>query len=119
MTGDNSIHITDKRINLEQATCPNREERANGINAYYGQASDLLKDAREGKLKQCDRKFQQTSGCTLNFYLTVRINTTGWRKCVVPFYEIGKTRFPVGWRRPQESDGSCRLKVRLSPIVSC
>ena len=75
MVDEGSPHIVDSRINLEQDTCPNREERANGINAYYGQASDLLKDARAGKLKQCDRKFQQSSGCTLNFYLTVRINT--------------------------------------------
>jgi nitrogenase molybdenum-iron protein alpha chain len=75
MSEEKPQHIYDDRINLEQATCPNREERAHGINSYYGQASDLLKDARAGKLKQCDRKFQQSSGCTLNFYLTVRINT--------------------------------------------
>ena len=75
MTNHQKPHIIDEKINLDDATCPNREERANGINVYYGKASDLLKDARAGNLKQCDRKFQQTSGCTLNFYLTVRVNS--------------------------------------------
>ncbi|MDD1727552.1 MAG: nitrogenase, partial [Methanospirillum sp.] len=45
------------------------------INIYYGKASDLVKDARSGNLKQCDRKFSQSSGCPLNFYLTVRVNS--------------------------------------------
>ncbi len=72
---DPKPHIVDEHINLAESTCPNREERANGINVYYGKASDLLKDARAGNLKQCERKFQQTSGCVLNFYLTVRVNT--------------------------------------------
>lgn len=75
MSEEYEIHLVDERIELSENTCPNREERANGINLYYGKASDLVKDARAGKLKQCDRKFQQTSGCTLNFYLTVRVNT--------------------------------------------
>jgi Nitrogenase molybdenum-iron protein, alpha and beta chains len=68
-------HIVDTHINLAETTCPNREERANGINVYYGKVTDLVKDARAGKLKPCERKFQQTQGCTLNFYLTVRVNT--------------------------------------------
>ena len=34
-----------------------------------------MRDAREGNLKVCDRKFSQSSGCPLNFYLTVRVNS--------------------------------------------
>ena len=75
MPAESEVHLVNEKIDLSENTCPNREERANGINIYYGKASDLVKDARAGKLKQCDRKFQQTSGCTLNFYLTVRVNT--------------------------------------------
>jgi nitrogenase molybdenum-iron protein alpha chain len=75
MTKDQTPHLVNAEINLGDATCPNREERAHGINVYYGKASELLRDARSGNLKQVDRKFQQTSGCTLNFYLTVRVNT--------------------------------------------
>ncbi|HWQ64853.1 MAG TPA: nitrogenase component 1 [Methanospirillum sp.] len=75
MAEEKTPHILDTEIHLEDNTCPNREERANGINSYYGNASDLVKDARAGNLKQCDRKFSQTSGCTLNFYLSVRVNT--------------------------------------------
>lgn len=62
-------------INLKATTCPTREQRANGINAYNGKASQLIKDAKEGKLRNCERKFQQNSGCILNFYLTVRVAT--------------------------------------------
>ncbi|MDR1676853.1 MAG: nitrogenase [Deltaproteobacteria bacterium] len=62
-------------INLESPTCPTREQRANGINAYNGKASDLVKQAREGTLRNCERDFQQNSGCLLNFYLTVRVAT--------------------------------------------
>jgi len=68
-------HIVTETVDLSENTCPNREERANGINVYYGKASDLVKDARAGNLKTCERKFQQTQGCVLNFYLTVRVNT--------------------------------------------
>ena len=67
--------LVSEKIHLDENTCPNREERANGINVFYGKATELLKRARAGTLKQCDRKFQQSSGCTLNFYLTVRVNT--------------------------------------------
>ena len=62
-------------IDLKENTCPTREQRANGINAYYGKASQLIKDAREGNLKHQERSFQQNSGCLLNFYLTVRVAT--------------------------------------------
>lgn len=62
-------------INLSENTCPTREQRANGINAYHGKASQLIQDAKDGNLINCDRKFQQNSGCILNFYLTVRVAT--------------------------------------------
>lgn len=62
-------------IDLKASTCPTREQRANGINVFYGKASQLVKDGREGKLSNCERKFQQNSGCLLNFYLTVRVAT--------------------------------------------
>lgn len=62
-------------INLDENTCPTREQRASGINAFSGKASELVKKAREGKLQNCEREFQQNSGCILNFYLTVRVAT--------------------------------------------
>ncbi|MDR1109305.1 MAG: nitrogenase [Deltaproteobacteria bacterium] len=62
-------------IDLSENTCPTREQRANGINAFSGKASELLSQAREGKLKNCERDFQQNSGCLLNFYLSVRVAT--------------------------------------------
>lgn len=71
-------------VDLNSNTCPNREQRAGGINVYFGKASQIVKDAREGKLKNCERKFQQTSGCVLNFYLAVRVTTI--RDAVVIFH---------------------------------
>ncbi len=65
----------DHRIDLEKNTCPNREQRANGTNIYYGKASELIADAKAGNIKCYDRKLQQSSGCTLTFYLTVRVAT--------------------------------------------
>jgi nitrogenase molybdenum-iron protein alpha chain len=62
-------------LNLDTITCPTREERANGINAFNGKASRLVKEAREGTLRNCERDFQQNAGCLLNFYLTVRVAT--------------------------------------------
>ena len=64
-----------EKINLKENTCPSREQRANGVNVYYGKASEIITDARAGKLQHQERAFQQTSGCILNFYLTVRIST--------------------------------------------
>jgi len=75
MHADHDVHLIDKKLNLEENTCPNREQRANGINVYYGPVTDLIKDARAGNLKTRERKFQQSAGCTLNFYLTVRISS--------------------------------------------
>lgn len=62
-------------LDLKANTCPNREQRANGINAYFGKASQLIKEAKEGTLEHQERSFQQNAGCLLNFYLTVRVAT--------------------------------------------
>ncbi len=84
-------------INLKENTCPNREERANGINAYYGKASKLVKDVREGNLTSRDRIFQQTGGCVLNFYLTVRVATI--RDAVTIFHApVGCSSSALGYR---------------------
>lgn len=63
------------KIDLDAKTCPNREQRAGAINAFYGKASDLVRLTREGKLENRERKFQQAQGCVLNFYLTTRVAT--------------------------------------------
>jgi nitrogenase molybdenum-iron protein alpha chain len=70
---DNDLYA--KKIDLSQTTCPNREQRANGINIFYGKASELVGQARSGCLKNHERGFAQSSGCTLNFYLSVRVGT--------------------------------------------
>ncbi|HWR39960.1 MAG TPA: nitrogenase component 1 [Patescibacteria group bacterium] len=62
-------------IDLRQNTCPTREQRGNGINAYFGKASDLVKQVKEGTITHKERSFQQSSGCILNFYLTQRVMT--------------------------------------------
>ena len=67
--------LIEEKIDLSRATCPNREQKANGINVWYGKASNLVKGARSGCLRQGERNFQQSSGCVLNFYLSVRIGT--------------------------------------------
>lgn len=63
------------RIDLSTSSCPNREQRANGVNVFYGKATEMVAEARAGNLKHQERAFQQTSGCILNFYLTVRVST--------------------------------------------
>jgi len=86
-----------QKIDLQASTCPTREQRANGINAYCGKASQLVKDVREGKLRNCERKFQQTSGCILNFYLTVRVSTI--RDAAVIFHApVGCSSSALGYR---------------------
>lgn len=62
-------------IDLQAKTCPNREERVRAIDTFYGKASDLVKDARSGKIHCGDRDFQQASGCVLNLFLTMRVVT--------------------------------------------
>jgi nitrogenase molybdenum-iron protein alpha chain len=69
------IDLTALPIDLSTNTSPNREQRALGTNIFFGQASELVRQAKSGELKQCQRKFQQTSGCLLNFYLTTRVIT--------------------------------------------
>ncbi|NTW03814.1 MAG: nitrogenase [Oscillochloris sp.] len=84
-------------IDLTAKTCPNREQRANGVNIFFGKASQLVQDAREGKLCNCERKFQQTSGCVLNFYLTVRVATI--RDAAVVFHApVGCSASALGYR---------------------
>lgn len=73
----------DQSIDLSKKTCPNREQRANGTNVYYGKASELLNDARNGNVKCSEKKFQQSGGCVLNFYLSNRVTTI--RDAVVIF----------------------------------
>lgn len=87
----------EQRLDLQSTTCPNREIRAGGINVYFGKASELVRDARQGKLRNCERKFQQTSGCVLNFYLTVRLTTI--RDAAVIFHApVGCSASALGYR---------------------
>ena len=74
----------DEEIDLSKNTCPNREQRANGTNVFFGKASELVNSAKEGNLKCSERKFQQSGGCLLNFYLSVRISTI--RDAAIIFY---------------------------------
>lgn len=86
-----------QEIDLSQPTSPNREQRASGINVYYGKASQLTKDARSGCLKGQNRKFQQTSGCALNFYLSVRVGTI--RDAAVIYHApVGCSAAALGYR---------------------
>lgn len=62
-------------INLKENTCPTREQRGNGLNAFFGKASELIKEVKEGTVQNRERSFQQSSGCLLNFYLTQRVMT--------------------------------------------
>jgi nitrogenase molybdenum-iron protein alpha chain len=92
-----STPLTFDPIDLKANTCPSREQRANGINVYFGKASQLVQDARDGKLRNCEREFQQTSGCVLNFYLTVRVPTI--RDAVTIFHgPVGCSSSALGYR---------------------
>jgi len=87
----------EHKIDLEKATCPNREQRAKGTNVYFGKASELLNDAKEGNLKCHDRKFSQSGGCVLNFYLAVRVSTI--RDAAVIFNApVGCSSSALGYR---------------------
>lgn len=101
-------------INLNESTCPTREQRANGVNCFSGKASELVKKAREGKLVNTEREFQQNSGCILNFYLTVRVATirdavmivhspVGCSAPAALYREVFK-RLPVSSGRPEHYD---------------
>ena len=87
----------DQLIDLRKNTCPNREQRANGTNIYYGKATELIRDAKAGKIKCHDRKLQQTSGCVLNFYLTVRVATI--RDAAIIYHgPVGCSSSSLGYR---------------------
>ncbi|MDD1730129.1 MAG: nitrogenase, partial [Methanospirillum sp.] len=74
--GRDAYQLPDQHIDLKNNTCPNREERGGfGIKAYYGTASELVQDAKEGRLKHQERAFEQAGGCILNFFMTQRIAT--------------------------------------------
>ena len=97
MASKDARNLVEPGINLNAPTCPNREQRAHGINVWYGQASQLLIEAREGKLQAKDRDFQQTSGCALNFYLAVRLNTI--RDAAVIYHApVGCSASSLGYR---------------------
>jgi nitrogenase molybdenum-iron protein alpha chain len=92
-----SQELIESEINLKENTCPNREQRARGINVYYGKATELVRDAKAGQLYNRERKFQQASGCVLNFYLSVRVNTI--RDSAVIFHApIGCSAPSLGYR---------------------
>jgi len=99
--------LYEKRIDLSQATCPNREQRANGINIFYGKASDLIEKARSGCLQNHERGFAQSSGCSLNFYLSVRVGTI-WDAATIFHAPVGCSSSALGYRvelgRPAEYD---------------
>lgn len=97
MHSNDDVHICDEKLNLEERTCPNREQRANGINVYYGPVTQLIKDAKSGNLKMSERKFQQSAGCALNFYLAIRISTI--RDAVLIFHApVGCSASALGYR---------------------
>ncbi len=84
-------------IDLNKITSPNREQRAHGTNIYYGKASELLKDAVNQNVTMDERKFQQSGGCVLNFYLAVRVSTI--RDAVVIFNApVGCSSSALGYR---------------------
>ncbi len=86
-----------QEIDLDKITSPNREQRANGTNIYYGKASKLLDDAVNSNVKMNERKFQQSGGYVLNFYLAVRVSTI--RDAVVIFNApVGCSSSALGYR---------------------
>src|SRR5512133_3924758 len=92
-----SPNPSDQLLDLRAKTCPNREQRANGINVFFGQASELVAKARNGTLVNRERVFQQSSGCALNFYLTVRVTTI--RDAAVVFHSpVGCSSSALGYR---------------------
>jgi nitrogenase molybdenum-iron protein alpha chain len=91
------VYDPDQKLDLDKNTCPNREQRANGTNIYYGKATELIKDAKAGKTKCSDRKLQQSSGCVLNFYLTTRVSTI--RDAAIIFHgPLGCSSSALGYR---------------------
>lgn len=102
-------------IDLSTNTSPNREQRAHGTNIYYGKASELLNDAVNSNVKISERKFQQSGGCVLNFYLAVRVSTI--RDAVVIFNApVGCSSSALGYRElfrgvPEELGRPAKYKL--------
>ncbi|HEX9062217.1 MAG TPA: nitrogenase component 1 [Clostridia bacterium] len=101
-------------INLKESTCPTREQRGNGINSFFGKASELTKELRSGNLQNKERAFQQSSGCLLNFFLTQRVMTirdsvmivhapVGCSVVGLGYREIFR-KVPVSLGRPEDYD---------------
>ncbi len=88
----------DEKVYLEDTTCPNREQRAGfAIKAYYGKATQLVEDAKEGRLEHQERRFEQSGGCMLNFYMTMRLSTV--RDGVMIIHSpVGCTSLAIGYR---------------------
>lgn len=57
------MHGIHNGIDLDQNTCPIRENRIGSIKAYYGKTSELVEDTAEGRLAWKDRSFQQCAVC--------------------------------------------------------
>lgn len=57
------MHGIHQGIDLDQNTCPRREDRIGSIKAYYGNASQLAKDTDAGRLEWKNRAFQQCGVC--------------------------------------------------------
>ena len=92
----------------------NREQRANGINVWYGKASDLAKEARSGCLRQREHNFQQSSVYVLNFYLSVRIGTI--RDAVAIYHApVGCSSSALGYR---ELYGMCLSNLAVLLITT-
>ena len=79
--------MTEKAINLNDKTCLNREDRIGSIKAYYGNASDIIKDTRNCDLKWKDRRFQQNGGCVL---------TAGLHRLATVLYAVIVNHAPIG-----------------------
>ena len=91
------LDLEQPPLDLTTITSPNREQRAHGTNVYYGKASQLLQDAKTRSIEIPDRKFSQSGGCVLNFYLAVRINTI--RDAVVIYNApVGCSSSALGYR---------------------
>ena len=54
-----------ERINLQQKTCPNRENTIGSIKTFYGDIDTIIRETAEGTLKRSSRSFQQSGGCVL------------------------------------------------------
>ncbi len=87
---------THNSVNLDDYTCPSKEQRLGSINAYHGNVSELFKENDKGSLPLHHRKFQQTENCllmqTANRILSIRDAT------VIVHGPIGCSRPLSGYR---------------------